>query len=122
MTENTIANDYVAHVTAGRYAELLDALYAEDAVSVEACERPGAPRVVEGLDAIRVKGQQFDEHVRVDHQEIRGPWPHGEDRFAVHMSFETTHRASGAKSTLEEVAVLTVRDGKIVREEFFYEE
>ena len=122
MTENTIANDYVAHVTAGRYMELLDTLYAQDAVSVEACERPGSERIVEGLDAIRVKSQQFDEHFSVDSQQIRGPWPHGEDRFAVQMSFEMTHRASGARNALEEIVVLTVRDGKIVREEFFYEE
>ncbi len=37
------------------------------------------------------------------------------------MTFETTHRASGTRNALEEIVVLTVRDGKIVREEFFYQ-
>ena len=38
----------------------------------------------------------------------------------MHMTFDMTHLESGQRRTTDEIAVLTVSDGKITREEFFY--
>ena len=51
---------------------------------------------------------------------IRGPWPHG-DRFVVGYQFDVTNRPSGTRMQMDEVGLYTVLDGKIVREEFFYD-
>jgi len=35
---------------------------------------------------------------------------------------DTTHRPSGNRSTMSEIAVYEVKEGKIVKEQFFYDE
>lgn len=121
MSLNRVAQDYVAMVKKGQFAELLDTLYHEDAVGIEAVPGPDGKRATQGLDALRAKSQSFERQHEVHSQELRGPWPHGEDKFAVHMTFDMTHLASGHRWTTDEIIVLTVEEGKIVREEFFYE-
>ena len=49
-----------------------------------------------------------------------GPYLHGTDRFSVVFGMDVTNKTSGERVQMQEVAVYTVRDGKIVREEFFY--
>ena len=41
--------------------------------------------------------------------------------FAVHFTFEVTPKATGRRTTLEEVGVYTVNEDKITREQFYYE-
>jgi ketosteroid isomerase-like protein len=48
-------------------------------------------------------------------------YPHGEDRFAVRLSYDVTNKPSGRRMKMDEIALFTVADGKIVREEFFYD-
>jgi ketosteroid isomerase-like protein len=120
MSLDQIAEDYVAAVKEGRFLEVIENLYAEDAVSVEAVAMPGSERTTKGLEALRAKSQWFDTQNKINSHEVRGPWPHGEDKFAVHMTFDMTHLESGQRRTTDEIAVLTVADGKITREEFFY--
>lgn len=120
MSRDTIAQQYVSHVKEGQFMELLDALYAEDAVSVEAMARPGSSPRTEGLEALRQKSLGFEAANEIHQSEVLGLWPHAEDRFAVHMRFDMTHRESGQRRTMDEIAIMTVRDGKICHEEFFY--
>ena len=120
MSIDQIAQEYVKYVKEGRFLELLDQLYAADAVSVEAAASPGYERAAHGLEALRGKSQGFEASHELHKLEVRGPWPHGEEKFAVHMTGEMTHRESAQRRVLDEIAVLTVRDGKIVSEEFFY--
>lgn len=120
MSIQTIAETYVALVKAGQHEELLGSLYTEDAVSIEPFSREGEPRATEGRAAIIGKSQWFEQNFRVERQTVSDPWPHGDDKFAVHMSFEMTHLASGHTSSTDEIVVLTVRGGKIAKEEFFY--
>jgi ketosteroid isomerase-like protein len=51
---------------------------------------------------------------------VEGPFPHGDDRFALIFDIDATNRATGERTRMKEVAVYHVRDGRIVREEFFY--
>ena len=44
----------------------------------------------------------------------------GQDEFAVRYDFDVTNRPSGQRFQMTEMALYTVRDGKIVRERFFY--
>jgi len=120
MSLNQIARDYVAQVKTGHFMALLESLYAADARSVEPCAMPGSERTTIGIEALRAKSEAFDAVHEFHGHTVEGPWPHGNDRFAVRMTFDLTHVPSGHRRTIDEVAVLTVRGGKIVREEFFY--
>lgn len=122
MTLSEIANELVAGCREGREAENLDKLYAPDVVSVEAMamEETGMGREVQGLDAIKGKHEWWSNSIEMLDGTISDPMPHGDDRFAVIFKMKAKDKASGHVMDMQEVAVYTVKDGKISREEFFY--
>lgn len=122
MDLKAIANELVAGCREGRTRENLDKLYAEDAVSVEAMPMPGTDsRETRGLDGIRGKHDWWDSNNEMLDGKISGPFPHGDDRFAVHFTMKGRDKNSGQEFDMEEVGVYHVANGKIVREEFFYD-
>lgn len=119
MDMKAVADALVAGCREGREAENLGALYAEDAVSVEAADQGGG-REAHGLEAIRAKHAWWDANVEMTGGSVSDPMPHGDDRFAVIFEAAGRDKASGEAFEMREVAIYTVADGKIVREEFFY--
>ena len=119
MTLQEIADELVAGCREGRERENLGRLYAEDAVSVEAVDMGGG-REVHGLDGIRGKHDWWDANKEVTGGEVHGPYPHGDDRFAVRFVVQGRDKGTGESFDMDEVAVYHVADGKIAREEFFY--
>lgn len=113
-----IANKLVALCKAGKYDDA-QVLYAPEAVSVEAGAPPGQAREAVGLAAIKAKGEWWVANHEVHSAQVAGPWPH-DDRFIVGFRFDVTMKPTGQRFTMEEMALYTVKDGKIVREEFFY--
>jgi hypothetical protein len=112
----------VALCKEGKYMEAMDALYSPTIVSVEAGGPPGQSRRSEGLAACKGKGEWWMANHEVHSQEIAGPWPH-DDRFIVRFTYDVTSKAgpmAGRRFTMDEAALYTVKDGKIVHEEFFY--
>lgn len=99
---------------------LLDRHYADDAVSVEATAMGEGGRETRGLDGIRGKHAWWASTMTTHSTTVEGPFPHGEDRFAVIYEVDATNRETGQRMQMKEVAVYHVADGKIVREEFFY--
>ena len=104
----------------GRNLEAVEKLYSEKIVSVEAASGPELPQVMEGIDAVRGKNEWWFANHEIHGGDVKGPFPHGEDRFAAHFTMDVTGKADGHRMEFEEVAIYTVSDGKIVREEFFY--
>jgi ketosteroid isomerase-like protein len=121
MNVQEIGQKLVELCRAGRNLEALS-LYAPDAVSVEAVGSETMPAVMKGIDAIRGKGEWWFANNEIHRSDARGPYPNGE-RFAVVFDFEFTSKegpTAGQRVKMEEVALYTVENGKIVREEFFY--
>jgi ketosteroid isomerase-like protein len=118
MTTVEIANKLVELCRQGKHSET-KSLYANDAVSVEAFAPPGMDRVARGLAAIQAKGEWWSANHEIHSATVAGPWPL-DDRFIVGFRFEVTNKPSGRRMTMEEMALYTVEDGKIAREEFFY--
>ena len=116
-----IADQLVAHCRAGTEAQALSTLYTVDAVSVEAADMSGAGAVSAGLDAIRAKHEWWNGAMEVHDAQVEGPFHHGDDRFGVIFSVDATTRESGERSQMRELAIYTVTNGKISREEFFYD-
>ena len=119
MSLKEIADELVAGCRENRAAENLTKLYAADAVSVEAADQ-GNGREVQGLDAIRAKHEWWESAMEVTGGTISDPMLHGSDRFAVIFAMQGREKESGNSFDMQEVALYTVADDKIVREEFFY--
>lgn len=116
-----IANALIAHCRNGTESEGLDTIYAEDCVSVEAgVMEGGGERTFTGLDAIRAKHAWWDENTEIHSFSAKGPFFHNPDRFAVIFEADITNAQMGGRTAFHEVAIYTVRDGKIAREEFFF--
>jgi ketosteroid isomerase-like protein len=119
MTTMDIARKLADFCRQGKNTDSLDTLYADDAVSVEAGGPPGMERVARGLAAIKAKSDWWVANHEVHSAIVAGPWPL-DDRFIVGFKYDVTNKPSGHRMTMEEMALYTVREGKIVREEFFY--
>lgn len=119
MTLSELAHELVAGCREGRARENLHKLYAADAVSVEAADM-GNGREAHGLAAIDGKHAWWEANHTMTGGKVDGPFLHGDDRFAVIFLAEGTSNADGKAFSMSEVAVYHAKDGKIVREEFFY--
>lgn len=119
MQLTEIAAELVAGCRENRARANLEKLYAPEAVSVEAADM-GQGREVTGIEAIQAKHDWWESTMEVAEAHVSDPMPHGEDRFAVVFRMTAGEKGSGQMMDMEEVALYTVAEGKIVREEFFY--
>lgn len=119
MTLEEIATALVDGCRTQREDENLDKLYAPDAVSVEAADVSGMGRETRGLEGIRGKHAWWNGNFEVHGGDVQGPFLHGDDRFGVIFEIDATHKESGERMQMKEMAIYHVADGKIVREEFF---
>ena len=117
-----VARRLVELCRAGKNLEAINTLYSPDIVSIEVRGDEKMPARMQGIDAIRGKSQWWLDNHEVHASDVRGPWPHG-DRFIVTMMYDVTPKAgpfAGNRIQFEEAGLYTVRDGKVVQEEFFY--
>jgi ketosteroid isomerase-like protein len=122
MTAAEIGTKLVKYCQEGKNLDSINTLYSDDIVSVEAFAPPGGgDRVAKGIEAIRAKHAWWSENHVVHSAETYGPYPHGDDRFAVRFVYDITQKPTGRRVMMDEVAVYTVANGKIVREEYFYQ-
>ena len=122
MNSNDVGRALVDLCKQGKNLEAVDTLFAADVVSEEAMESPAMSRVMKGIEAVRGKNQWWIDNHEIHGQVVTGPFPNG-DEFAVTFAIDCTAKAgpmTGQRMTLQEVALYTVKDGKIVREKFFY--
>ena len=106
----------------GKHMEAITTLYATNIVAIEAMAGPNMPARVEGIDAIKKKAEWWERSHEIHGGNVDGPWPHG-DRFIVRFTYDVTAKEgpmAGKRMNLDEAALYTVKDGKIVQEEFFY--
>ncbi|HEY4244709.1 MAG TPA: nuclear transport factor 2 family protein [Kofleriaceae bacterium] len=104
---------------AGKNDEAMKTLYAKDIVSVEAGAPPGEDVTSHGIDACMKKGERFQGMHEIHAATVEGPFPNG-DKFAVFFDYDLTNKQASQRFHMKEVALYTVKDGKITREEFYY--
>lgn len=120
MNAQEIGKELCKLVGEGRHLDAIDRFYADDIVSVEAAEGQGMPRRTEGKQQVRGKTEWWSANHDVDRNEVKGPFPHGENRFAAVYDVGGIAKDSGERFDMTEVAVYTVEDGMITHEEFYY--
>ncbi|MGH1344941.1 MAG: SnoaL-like domain-containing protein [Nannocystales bacterium] len=121
MSAKEIGQKLVAFCKEGKNLESINTLYSENIESIEAAAGPDGSRVAQGIEAVRGKNVWWSENHEIHSAAVTGPYPHGEDRFAVRFEYDITNKPSGQRMQMDEVGLFTVESGKIVKEEFFYD-
>lgn len=120
MNTEAVARRLVQLCREGKFNEAQSELYAANARSIEPEGVSGALGSVQGMDAIREKGKRFEESiVQIHGATCSDPLVAG-SFFSVVMGFDATYKEGGRRA-MEEICVYEVRNGKIVREQFFYQ-
>ena len=114
MDTKEVAQKVVGFVRKQAWYEALDSLYDDNIVSVEA--DPGAPET-RGKEGGRGKIDWWVDAMEVHSFKASEPFV-GHDRFVVQYDAEVTDKKTKERRKLSEVGVYTVKNGKIVREEF----
>ena len=114
-----IANKLVELCRQGKNMDALNTLFADELVSVEAGVPPGMEREARGLAAVKAKSEWWSANHEIHSASVTGPWPH-DDKFIVGFQYDVTNKPSGTRMKMDEVGLYHVQNGKIVREEFFY--
>jgi len=118
MTTQEVANRFNELAQTGQWEQIQNELFADNAVSIEP---PGSQGMqsVEGLPAIKEKGKKFSEMVEEMHGGYSAAPAVGGRYFSVAMGMDCTMKGMG-RQKMDEIAVYEVKDGKIVKEQFFY--
>ena len=120
MSSIEIGKKLIELCNQGNSKEALNSLYSDNAISIEAREDNGdMPSQIQGLESIRQKHEWWEQNFEVHSAEAQGPFPKGE-QFAAIFKMDVTHKQSGERSQMQEIALYTVDKDKIVKEEFFY--
>ena len=118
MTTRDIANRLNELFKENKWMEAQDELFSEDAISVEPDHSPGL-KIAEGLDAIKKKGRDFNEMVEEVHGGYASEPIVAGNHISVAMGMDATYKGMG-RQKMDEIVVYEVKDGKIVKEQFFY--
>ncbi len=116
MTLQTLARQFVDLCNQGKNFDIMRTMYDPEIVSVEAS---GAETV--GQTPVIQKSERWAAANTIHGAKVIGPYFNGPSEFAVHFTFEVTPKATGVRTTLQEVGVYTVKGDKIIRERFYYE-
>lgn len=116
MSIREIADDVVALAKAGDLDGIGAKYWADDVVSIEAMDGPMGR--IEGKANVYAKGEWWYSAHEVHSVETTGPWVNG-DQFSVRWVMDVTQKESDNRIQMDEIALFTVKDGKIVEERFF---
>lgn len=118
MSTKEVAKKFNELAQSGNWEQIVSELYHKDAESIE----PAHSQVlisVKGVEAIREKGKQWNSMI----EEVHGGYSQepqvAGNYFSCAMGFEATFKGQG-RMNMEEIALYEVKDGKIVKEQFFY--
>jgi len=117
MSTQEVAERVVELVRQQAWYKALDTLYDKDIVSVEASASEGESAEKRGIDQVRGKIDWWLNAMEVHSFTAEGPFV-AHDRFVVQYDADVTEKNSKKRFQLSEVGVYTVKNGKIVREEF----
>lgn len=118
MTTQEVAKRLNELFKENKWNEAQEELFSDDAESIEPPHSRGL-QTVKGKEAIKQKGIDFQNMV----EEVHGGWCSevlaGGNYLTCTMGLDCTMKGMG-RMKMEEVCVYEVKDGKIVKEQFFY--
>jgi hypothetical protein len=121
MTTQQIADRFYQLSQQNDWGTIQSELFSDDAESIEPAHMAdkGALVNAKGREALIEKGKKFQESTEELHGGFSGKPIVAGNHFAVAMGIDATMKGMG-RSKMEEIALYEVKDGKIVKEQFFY--
>jgi hypothetical protein len=121
MTLESIARRFVELCNQGKNFDVMETMYSPDIVSVE-----GDGKETSGQRPVIEKSRRWVETNTFHGEKVRGPFFSGDPtassgQFAVYFTLDITRKSTGQRTTLEEVGLYTVTNGKVTREQFYYD-
>jgi ketosteroid isomerase-like protein len=116
MSVMEVAQAQMARIRQGDY-ETGGALYSKDLVSVEGA---GVNMAFHGMPAVDAKNKDWMGKNKLHGCSAEGPFV-GSNCFAIKFVMDVEDTVANQRMMMSEVAVYTVANGKIVREEFMYD-
>jgi hypothetical protein len=117
MNTEEVARKVVELVRKQAWHEALNTLYDKEIVSVEARASDGESAEKRGIDQVRGKTDWWMQNMQIHSFTASEPFV-AHDRFVIQYAADVTDKNSKNRMQLSEVGVYTVKNGKIVREEF----
>ena len=118
LTTQDTANRLHELFEENKWQEAQGELFSDDAESIEPPGSQGLPSV-KGLEAIKKKAKDWESMI----QEVHGGWTSkpvvAGNHIAIAMGVDATMK-DGNRMKMDEIAVYEVKDGRIVKEKFFY--
>jgi ketosteroid isomerase-like protein len=121
MTTQEVADRYYELIQMHQYEQIQNELYAPDATSVEPENDSGLPLVVHGVSAMREKEALFFSQVETMHSSSMSGIIVSNFFFAMMTTMDVTMKGKARKNK-GQICVFEVRDGKIVKDQFFYDD
>jgi hypothetical protein len=112
-----VAQEFTDLCKQGKLEEAGEKFWAKNVVSLEPVE--GQMARAEGIEALKAKGEWWYDTHDVHKVDVSEPQVNG-DQFMLRFNMDITNKESGIRTNMEENALYTVADGKIVEERFFY--
>jgi ketosteroid isomerase-like protein len=119
MDTKDVALGIIAMLKAGKFEECGETYWADDVVSTEPGGPPGIDPVSRGKVAVEAKSKWWADNHETEDLQIEGPYVNG-DQFTCRFKMKVKVKASGQVMDMDEHALYTLKDGKIVDEKFFY--
>jgi len=116
MTTTEVANKLYQYCLQGDYANCYSELYSPDCQSIEA-----DGTTVVGLEAMAEKGKQWNEGIAEFYGSSVGKPIVSGTHFSLAMSLKLKYKGDTEATNFEEICVYQVKDGKVVKEQFFYD-
>lgn len=117
MDAKQVAKAFTDLCAKGEFDAAGQKFWSDDVVSLEAMT--GDMARVEGRKGVLGKGEWWYANNTIHETKVEGPYMHG-NQFAVRFTMDVTPKG-GKRTKMDEVALYTVANGKIVEERFFYD-
>ncbi|MGZ3838445.1 MAG: SnoaL-like domain-containing protein [Flavisolibacter sp.] len=120
MTTQEVADRFYQLTQENKWMDIQKELYGEDAESIEPAHAGSFGLThAKGMEAIRKKGEAFNSMVEEMHGGYCSKPVVAGNFFSVAMGMDVTMKGSG-RVKMDEIAVYEVKEGKIVKEQFFF--
>jgi len=117
MTTKEVAAKFYDYMQQGAFDKIFSELYSNDATSEEA---PGSDWAkATGMKEIQEKGKKWNESIEEMHGGTTGEPLVAGNYFTCYMTMDFTPKG-GQRTTMEELGLYGVKNGKIISEQFFY--
>lgn len=117
MNTTEVANRLYQLCNQGDFKTCYEELYSADCQSIEA---DGS--ICNGLEEMAVKGKEWNEGIEEFYGSNIGKPIVSGSHFSLAMGMHLKFKGAPEATQFEEICVYQVRDGKVVKEQFFYDQ